>query len=71
MQQQNIMSSACVFGEKGKTLKKTMMPTAIAEQEKLFTVEEYFELEKHSEIRHEYHYGSLSVMLGDSKIANS
>lgn len=48
-----------------------MMPTAIAEQEKLFTVEEYFGLEKHSEIRHEYHYGSLSVMLGDSKIANS
>jgi Uma2 family endonuclease len=33
-------------------------------------VEEYFELEKHSEIRHEYHYGKLIPMPGESKIAN-
>ncbi len=47
-----------------------MVPAAIAEQEKLYTVEEYFELEKSSEIRHEYYYGKLIPMLGESKKAN-
>lgn len=38
--------------------------------EKKYTVEEYFELEKHSEIRHEYYYGKLLPMPGESKNAN-
>lgn len=47
-----------------------MVLSAIAEQDKLYTVEEYFELEKHSEIRHEYYYGKLIPMPGESKKAN-
>lgn len=46
------------------------MPTALAETEKIYTVEEYFEFEKNSEIRHEYYYGKLIIMPGESKIAN-
>jgi Uma2 family endonuclease len=45
------------------------MPTQ-AVAEKLYTVEEYFELEKNSDIRHEYYYGKLIDMPGESKIAN-
>jgi Uma2 family endonuclease len=41
-----------------------------AASEKLYNVEEYFELEKNSEIRHEYYYGKLISMPGESKIAN-
>jgi Uma2 family endonuclease len=37
---------------------------------KLYTVEEYLELEKNSEIRHEYHYGKLIEMPGEAKNAN-
>jgi Uma2 family endonuclease len=44
--------------------------TTQAVAEKLYTVEEYFELEKNSDIRHEYHYGKLIDMPGESKIAN-
>ena len=47
-----------------------MVPAGIAEQERLYTVEEYFELEKSSEIRHEYYYGKLIPMPGESKKAN-
>lgn len=36
----------------------------------IYTVAEYFELEKHSEIRYEYHYGKLIAMPGESKQAN-
>ena len=43
--------------------------TVIAE-EKIYTVEEYFELEKHSEIRHEFVNGKLIPMPGESVIAN-
>jgi Uma2 family endonuclease len=39
--------------------------------EKTYTVEEYFELEKTAEIRHEYYYGKLLPMPGESKNANS
>ena len=46
-----------------------MTLTAVAE--KLYTVEAYFELEKHSEVRHEYYYGKLIEMPGESKIANN
>lgn len=38
--------------------------------DKIYTVEEYLELEKSSEIRHEYVYGKLIPMSGESKIAN-
>jgi Uma2 family endonuclease len=37
---------------------------------KLYTVEEYLELEKSSEVRHEYHYGKLIEMPGEAKNAN-
>lgn len=42
----------------------------VATQEKRYTVAEYFELEKHSTIRHEYYYGKLIAMPGESKNAN-
>jgi Uma2 family endonuclease len=42
----------------------------VATQEKRYTVAEYFELEKHSNIRHEYYYGKLIAMPGESKNAN-
>ena len=38
--------------------------------EKKYSVEEYFELEKRSEIRHEFVNGTLLPMPGESKIAN-
>ena len=43
--------------------------TIIAEEKK-YTVEEYFELEKHSDIRHEFVNGKLIPMPGESVIAN-
>lgn len=39
-------------------------------EERLLTVEEYFELEKSSEIRHEFYFGKLIVMPRESKNAN-
>jgi Uma2 family endonuclease len=42
--------------------------TSIADR--IYSVVEYFELEKNSEIRHEYYYGKLIEMPGESKIAN-
>lgn len=39
-------------------------------QEKRYTVAEYFELEKHSSVRHEFYYGKLIAMPGESKNAN-
>jgi Uma2 family endonuclease len=41
-----------------------------ATEQKIYTVEEYFELEEHSEIRHEFYYGKLIPMAGESRIAN-
>ena len=38
--------------------------------EKKYTIEEYFELERSSDIRHEYIDGKLIPMSGESKIAN-
>ncbi len=49
---------------------KTTVKTPPATQERFYTVAEYFELEKHSTIRHEYHYGKLIAMPGESKNAN-
>ena len=43
---------------------------AVAQREKLYTVDEYFALEERSPIRHEYHYGKLIAMPGESKNAN-
>jgi Uma2 family endonuclease len=44
------------------------MSTAVAER--LYSVKEYLELEKNSEVRHEFYYGKLITMPGESKIAN-
>ena len=44
------------------------MATSLAE--KTYTVEEYLELEKNSETRHEFYYGKLIEMPGESKTAN-
>lgn len=38
--------------------------------EKTYTSDEYFELEKNSETRHEFYYGKLIEMPGESRIAN-
>lgn len=46
------------------------MLAEVAISEKKYTVEEYFEFEKTSEIRHEYVNGVLIPMPGESKIAN-
>lgn len=47
-----------------------MITTLSATAEKSYTVEDYFELEKHSEIRHEFINGQLIPMSGESIIAN-
>lgn len=39
-------------------------------EDKIYTIEEYLDLEKTSEIRHEFVYGKLIPMSGESKIAN-
>ena len=41
-----------------------------AASEKLYTSEEYFEFEKSSEVRHEFYYGKLIEMPGESRLAN-
>ncbi len=46
------------------------MLTATLVADKKYSVEEYFELEKTSEIRHEFINGELIAMLGESKKAN-
>ena len=38
--------------------------------EKKFSVEEYFALEEKSEIRHEFYYGEIIEMPGETTIAN-
>ncbi len=38
--------------------------------EKTYTAEEYFELEKKSNSKHEFHFGKLTEMPGESKKAN-
>ncbi|MDZ7900439.1 MAG: Uma2 family endonuclease [Arcicella sp.] len=42
----------------------------ILTNERLLTVEEYFEIEKTSETRHEFYFGKLIDMPGESKNAN-
>jgi Uma2 family endonuclease len=49
---------------------KITVKAQITPKEKRYTVAEYFELEKHSSIRHEYYYGKLIAMPGESKNAN-
>jgi Uma2 family endonuclease len=46
------------------------MIQTIETSEKIYTVEEWLELEKNSEIRHEYYYGKLIAMAGEAKHAN-
>jgi Uma2 family endonuclease len=43
---------------------------SVAVIEKKYTVTEYLELEKISEVRHEFYYGKLIEMPGESKTAN-
>ena len=45
-----------------------MAVAAVAER--IYTIAEYLEMEKTSEIRHEFVYGKLIPMSGESKIAN-
>jgi Uma2 family endonuclease len=47
-----------------------MVDAKSAIAEKLYTAEEYFELEKHSEERHEFYHGKLLTMPGESIDAN-
>lgn len=47
-----------------------MTMTMSATAEKRYTVEEYFELEQHSQIRHEFINGEIIPMSGESIIAN-
>lgn len=42
----------------------------VAIEDKIYTIEEYLELEKTSEIRHEFVYGKRIPMSGESKNAN-
>ena len=55
-----------------KNINLNMAATAImtAEKSQTYTIEEYFELEKHSEIRHEFVNGKLIAMPGESVVAN-
>jgi Uma2 family endonuclease len=46
------------------------MIQTIETSEKIYTVQEWLELEKTSEIRHEYYYGKLIKMPGEAKQAN-
>jgi Uma2 family endonuclease len=43
---------------------------AAVDYDKIYSVEEYFEIERHSDIRHEFHYGKLIAMPGESIKAN-
>ena len=45
------------------------MSTVILEN-KTWTPEEYFEIEKYSEEKHEFYFGNLIIMPGESRIAN-
>lgn len=46
------------------------MPSILETAERRFTVEEWLEWEKNSDIRHEYHHGNLIPMAGEAKKAN-
>jgi Uma2 family endonuclease len=48
-----------------------MVSVSAQELNKIYTIEEYFELEKHSEIRHEFVNGKLIPMPGESVFANT
>ncbi len=43
---------------------------SLAITEKIWTVAEYFELEKNSDVRHEFYFGKLITMPGESRFAN-
>jgi Uma2 family endonuclease len=48
----------------------TTAPPPYEIAERLYTVEEWLEFEKHADVRHEYFYGKLIPMAGESKRAN-
>ena len=64
----------CVFNLKPYFCKKIKTMVAIRgvinKLDKIYTVEEYFEFEKNSEVRHEFYYGKLIEMPGEAKKAN-
>ncbi len=43
---------------------------AVASKEKLYTIEEYFELEERSAVKHEFHNGKLISMAGGTHLHN-
>jgi Uma2 family endonuclease len=47
------------------------MPTTLEAPIKRYTADEYFELEKSSDTKHEFVNGQLIAMPGESKIANT
>lgn len=47
-----------------------MTTTTLGVLEKEYTVTEWLAMEKESNIRHEYYYGKLIPMAGESKTAN-
>ena len=47
------------------------MPTTLESPIKRYTADEYFELEKSSDIKHEFVNGQIIAMPGESKIANT
>ena len=48
----------------------TLVAEAEVVAERLFTVEEWLEFEKHSDVRHEFYFGQLIPMPGEAKDAN-
>jgi Uma2 family endonuclease len=43
---------------------------AIAQKEKLYTIEEYFDMEERSEVKHEFHDGKIIPMAGGTHLHN-
>ena len=58
------------FKQKFRNMAATATLEIAAVAEKKYTVEEYFELERHSTLRHEFVNGKLYKMPGESRIAN-
>ncbi len=68
-----LTNKKCLLKKVSATFAKNqlaMMQATIAEK-KTWTVEEYLELEKNSEIKHEYYFGKLIEMAGEAKRANN
>ena len=51
-------------------MENTLVAEAEVVAERLFTVEEWLEFEKRSDVRHEFYFGQLIPMAGEAKDAN-